>query len=37
VGSISDDYDVDKMVERIKSDLFTAASYRNVNAIGLTK
>ena len=33
VGEISSDYDVDRMVDRIKSDIYQAGSYRNANVI----
>ena len=35
VDKISNDYDVDKMVERIKKKIVGDASYRNVNAVRL--
>ena len=37
VGSISDDYDVDSLVARIKNDLYDAASYRNGNVLGFLR
>lgn len=37
VGSISDDYDVDSLVARIKEDLYDAASYRNGNVLGFLR
>ena len=33
VGEISDDYDVDRLVDRVKEDIYEAAAYRNVNVI----
>ena len=37
VGSISDDYDVDSLVARIKEDLYDAATYRNGNVLGFLR
>jgi len=37
VDSISDDYDVDRLVERVKDDIYNAASYRNANVINLSR
>ncbi len=37
VGSISNDYDVDSLVARIKNDLYDAASYRNGNVLGFLR
>jgi len=37
VNSISDDYDVDRLVERVKDDIYNAASYRNANVINLSR
>jgi hypothetical protein len=37
VGSISNDYDVDSLVARIKEDLYDAAMYRNGNALGFLR
>ena len=33
VGSLANDYDVDKLVKRIKEDIYTSAAYRNVNGV----
>ena len=33
VSQISSDYDVDQLVNRVKTDIYNAASYRNVNTI----
>ena len=37
VGEISDDYGVDRMVERVKSDIYDASSYRNTQSINLMR
>jgi len=37
VDNISSDYDVDKLVARIKEDLYDAASYRNGNVLGFLR
>lgn len=37
VESISNDYDVDNLVARIKEDLYNAASYRNGNPLGFLR
>ena len=37
VDSIASDYDVDRLVERVKTDLYEASSYRNVNSIGFVR
>ena len=37
VDNISNDYDVDRLVERIKDDLYDAASYRNGNVLGFIR
>ena len=37
VESISDDYDVDQLVERVKDNIYSAASYRNVNIVNLSR
>ena len=37
VDQISNDYDVDRIVDRVKADIETAASYRNVNSISLLR
>jgi hypothetical protein len=33
VEEIASDYDVDRMVDRIKADIYSASNYRNVNAV----
>ena len=33
VGSLANDYDVDKLVKRVKEDIYTSAAYRNVNGV----
>jgi len=33
VGEIGSDYDVDRLVERVKQDIYDASAYRNVNVI----
>ena len=33
VSQISNDYDVDQLVDRIKTDIYNVASYRNINTI----
>ena len=37
VGEIGSDYDVDRLVDRIKKDLYDAGSYRNVNAVNFLR
>jgi hypothetical protein len=37
VENISDDYDVDQLVERVKEDIYNAASYRNVNVVNFLR
>lgn len=37
VDSISNDYDVDKLVDRVKDDLTNALNYRNVNALSFIR
>ena len=37
VGSIASDYDVDRLVERVKTDIYNASSYRNVNAVSFLR
>lgn len=37
VDNISDDYDVDQLVERVKDDIYSAASYRNANVINFSR
>ena len=37
VGEIGSDYDVDRLVDRIKRDLYDAGSYRNVNAVNFLR
>ena len=37
VDSISNDYDVDQLVERVKDDIYNAASYRNANVINFSR
>jgi len=37
VDSISSDYDVDRMVNRIKEKLYDDASYRNVNTLSFMR
>jgi hypothetical protein len=37
VDSISNDYDVDQLVERVKDDIYNAASYRNANIINFSR
>ena len=33
VEEIASDYDVDRMVDRVKADIYSASNYRNVNAV----
>ena len=33
VSDISSDYDVDRFMDRVKNNIYDAASYRNVNAV----
>ena len=33
IGEIASDYDVDRLVERVKQDIYDASTYRNVNVI----
>jgi hypothetical protein len=35
IDEISDDYDVDQMVERVKQDIYRDSMYRNVNTVNL--
>lgn len=37
VDSISNDYDVDQLVERVKDDIYSVASYRNANIINFSR
>ena len=37
VDEISNDYDVDQMVERIKQNIYEDSTYRNVNAINFLR
>ena len=37
VGEINNDYDVDRLVDRVKTDIYQAASYRNVNAVNFAR
>ena len=37
VDNISDDYDVDQLVERVKEDIYNAANYRNANIINFSR
>ena len=37
VGEIGSDYDVDRLVNRVKDDIYSAAAYRNVNAVSFTR
>ena len=37
VDNISSDYDVDRMVDRIKEKLYDDASYRNVNTLSFMR
>ena len=37
VGEIGSDYDVDRLVERVKEDIYNAGSYRNVNAVSFMR
>lgn len=37
VGEIANDYDVDRVAERVKQSIYTEATYRNVNAIKFLK
>jgi len=37
VGEIGSDYDVDRLVDRLKDDLYNASAYRNVNAINFLR
>jgi len=33
VDHIENDYDVDRLVDRVKDDIYTASTYRNLNVI----
>jgi len=33
VGEIGSDYDVDRLVDRVKQDIYDASAYRNINVI----
>jgi hypothetical protein len=37
VDEISNDYDVDQMVERVKQKIYDDSMYRNVNSLGLLR
>ena len=37
VDSISSDYDVDRLVNRVKQDIYDASAYRNINVISDTQ
>ena len=37
VSNISSDYDVDRFMDRVKSNIYDAASYRNVNAVNFQR
>ena len=37
VGEIGSDYDVDRLVDRVKEDIYDASSYRNVNAVSFLR
>lgn len=37
VGEIGSDYDVDRLVARVKDDIYDASSYRNVNAVSFLR
>ena len=37
VGEIGSDYDVDRLIERVKEDIYSASSYRNVNAVNFLR
>ena len=37
VDSLSNDYDVDQLVDRVKEDIYNAASYRNVNVVNFLR
>ena len=37
VDKITNDYDVDKMVDRIKQQIINSAGYRNVNTINMIR
>jgi len=37
VDQIANDYDVDRLVERVKQDIYDVSSYRNVNSIGFIR
>jgi len=37
VGEISNDYDVDRMVDRVKSNIYDASNYRNVNSVNFSR
>jgi len=37
VDSLSNDYDVDQLVDRVKDDIYNAASYRNINVVNFLR
>ena len=37
VDSLSSDYDVDQLVNRVKDDIYNAASYRNINVVNFLR
>ena len=37
VGEIGSDYDVDRLVDRVKQDIYDASAYRNINVISSTR
>ena len=37
IGEIGNDYDVDRLTERIKSNIYDLGAYRNVNAVNFQR
>jgi len=37
VDSLSNNYDVDQLVDRVKNDIYNAASYRNINVVNFLR
>ena len=37
VDKITSDYDVDRIVDRVKEDIYNISSYRNVNSISFSR
>jgi len=37
VDGINNDYDVDRMIDRVKSNIYDASNYRNVNSVNFSR